>query len=253
MAEELVAPPHLSPSSIGTFEQCPLKFKFSRIDMISDPPTEATVRGNFVHDVLECMYALPPEERTPPVARRLMRQLWDEKWAEEAHKVVADKDIAKFRWSSWWCVENLWLMEDPEHVVPAGLETEINCIVDGVTIKGFVDRYEKADDDSLVIVDYKTGKTPKPQYSSDKYFQLMVYAAGMRELGFGDASVIRLLFLKDAKILEKNVYEKDYTETVVRIRETKTAIDTMCSEGEFPFRKSVLCGWCSYKRICPAW
>ena len=44
-------PPHLSPSSMGTFEQCPLKFKYSKIDMLKDDPTEATLMGNFVHDV----------------------------------------------------------------------------------------------------------------------------------------------------------------------------------------------------------
>lgn len=253
MGDQLTAPPHLSPSSIGTFEQCPLKFKYSRIDGMKEPPTEATLRGNFVHDALEELYKFAPEHRTLDVAREVMRDVWDNKWRDQVEEIVPPEDIRNFRWTSWWCVENLWKVEDPETVVPAGLETLINCDVDGVTIKGFIDRWEEAEDGSLVVVDYKTGKTPKPQYRSDKYFQLMVYAVGMRELGFGDASHIKLLFLKDGTVIGKDVEEQDFENTTVRIRSTKDQIDQMCETGKFPHNKTVLCGWCHFKPICPAW
>ncbi|MGA0152949.1 MAG: PD-(D/E)XK nuclease family protein, partial [Ilumatobacteraceae bacterium] len=49
----LTPPAYLSPSSIGTYRDCPQKFKFSRIDGLKEPPTWATHLGTFVHDVLE--------------------------------------------------------------------------------------------------------------------------------------------------------------------------------------------------------
>ena len=88
MPSELKAPDYLSPSSIGTFKQCPQKFKFNKIDLIPDPSNHWAVLGNFVHDILEEMYKLPAELRTIVNCRPLAKQIWDDKWAEEALKVV---------------------------------------------------------------------------------------------------------------------------------------------------------------------
>ncbi|MSV58070.1 MAG: exodeoxyribonuclease V subunit beta, partial [Actinobacteria bacterium] len=38
----LETPEYLSPSSIATYRDCPMKFKFSRIDRIVEPPTWQT-------------------------------------------------------------------------------------------------------------------------------------------------------------------------------------------------------------------
>jgi len=119
----LVAPDRLSPSSISTFRQCPLKFKYSKIDGLPDAPTEATVLGNFVHEVLETMYELPPEQRTQETAKALARQLWSESWGEKAMSLIhTDKELNFFRWTAWWCIENLWRLEDPINTSPWAIE-----------------------------------------------------------------------------------------------------------------------------------
>ena len=61
----LELPKHLSASSITTYEQCPLRFRFSRIDRIPEPTTEAMILGTFVHEILEIMYSQIPNERYP--------------------------------------------------------------------------------------------------------------------------------------------------------------------------------------------
>ena len=82
------APNMLSPSSIGTFRQCPLKFKFTKIDGLQDSPTESTMLGNFVHEILETMYALPSEQRTQDTARLIARDLWESKWEEMVKTII---------------------------------------------------------------------------------------------------------------------------------------------------------------------
>ena len=73
----MITPPaYLSPSSIGTYRQCPQKFKLSRIDHITEPPTWHTHLGTFVHDVLEHMYQQDPGERTIEHVRTLATQRW---------------------------------------------------------------------------------------------------------------------------------------------------------------------------------
>lgn len=250
--ENLTPPPYISASSLSTFLQCPLKYKYSRIDRLPEPPTEATLRGNFVHDVLEALYGLEPESRTQQNARSLARALWDDKWMEEVIPYIHESQLNEFRWSSWWCIEALWKLEDPTSITPSGLETEINVEINGVAIKGFIDRYEFMDDE-LIVSDYKTGKTPAVRYRADKYTQLMLYASGLRELGVGTATKIQLLYLKTGDLVDKKVQQTDYVAVNTLLRGVKDDIDRYCEEGTFPTSTSRLCDWCSYKPFCPAW
>ena len=249
----LKPPPYLSPSSISTFQQCPLKYKFSRIDGLQDPPTEATLRGNFVHSILEDLYSLPKDERTLDRAKLVAKEWWEMEYAEKiAPYVKGDEAVRLFRWSSWWCVENLFAMEDPTALHFDGIETELNDTIDGVAIKGFIDRWRNTDD-GIIVGDYKTGKTPSPRYRDDKYFQLLLYAYVLEKQLNQTVKEIELLFIKDAVLLSKTVTDEDrenVRSTVVHIRKE---IDLRCVSGEFEPIKHRLCDWCSYKKICPEW
>lgn len=254
--KSLVPPPHLSPSSLATFEQCPLKFKFSKIDQIPDKPGIEAIMGNFVHDVLEALYGLSPELRTKDSARELARFVWNEKYLETVtHYLRRADDISKFRWQSWFCIENLWLVEDPTKVHPIGLESELNHSLGGVVLKGFIDRYTKSlhSDNGLTISDYKTGKTPRAEWVSDKFEQLRIYAAIMQEIQIFPVSSLELIYLKDGVKFTEEVTAESLASTVARVSRIKSDVDTRCETGVFEPVKSRLCDWCSYKSICPAW
>lgn len=249
----LVAPPYLSPSSISTFQQCPLKYKLSRIDGLSEPPTEATLRGNYVHSVLEDLYGLPAEERTLDKARGLAKEWWDKEYEEKTLPYVrGDKDRRMFRWTSWWCIENLFSMENPSLLHFDGLETELNDDIDGVTIKGFIDRWRKAEE-GIIVGDYKTGKAPAPRFQEDKYFQLFLYAYVLEKQLKETVDRVELLFIKDSVVLSKKMEDSDreqVRETVVTVRKE---IDERCASGVFEPIKHRLCDWCAFKQICPIW
>jgi len=251
----LTPPEYLSASSISTFRQCPQKFKFNKIDLIPDEPGEAAIMGNFVHDVLEEMYKADPELRDIALAKILAKELWEEKWGQEAMKVLnRQEQIRNFRWNAWWCIENLWKLEDPKTVAPSGLETEVNGPIGGVMIRGFIDRFSQSEGSIFYTVsDYKTGKTPKKQYVSDKFFQLYLYAHLISVTGIGEVDKIELLYLKDGVRLSTRVKDSEMNEMIEVVQKTKEEIDKRCKTGRFEANKSILCNWCSYKKICPAW
>lgn len=254
MTSELKAPEFLSPSSIGTFNQCPQRFKFNKIDLIPDPSNHWAVLGNFVHDILEDLYKLEHAERTIESARAIAKYQWDSKWQEEAHKVLStDGEIKNFRWTAWWCVENLWLLENPQIVTPTGLEREVKGEIGGVPIRGFIDRFGPSPDSIfLTVTDYKTGKVPRVDID-EKFFQLLVYAHLLSTTGVGNVDRIELLYLKDGVRLEKNISTSDISRTIEHVQQTKSEIDEGCRTGYFEARTSYLCNFCSYKKICPAW
>lgn len=247
----LTPPAHLSPSSISTFQQCPLRFKFNKIDGLTEPPTQHTLLGNFVHEILESVYLMPAESRTLESARIIAKEKWDSSFADGAKSLrVNERD---FRWKAWWCVENLWKVEDPKTVELSGIEHQVLGDCDGVTVKGFIDRFETLQDGTLLIGDYKTGKVPYANFLSDKFTQLYIYAVMLDTMGVGKASKVSLIYLASPEVFTREVSSEAIHETKVLLRSTHEKITRCCESEEFEAKPSKLCNWCHFKKICPAW
>lgn len=259
-------PPYLSPSSMSTFEQCPLKYKYTRIDKMPEPPTRATLIGNFVHEVLENFYVLQHDERNTANLKSLSGKVWEEsEWLSRVEPILAssievkngkstiDEELRMFRWQSWWCLENLFNMEDPTTITPTGIEYEINGEINGVPIKGFVDRWSESEN-GLVVSDYKTGKAPNPRYAKDKFVQLLIYAIYITEQTQKPIDKLELLFLKDQKLFTHRPTSEDIKATKVRIKGVWDGITERCTTGEWEPVPHRLCDWCNFKNtICPYW
>jgi putative RecB family exonuclease len=68
--------PSLSPSRAADFKTCPLLFRFRTIDRLPEKPSPDQVRGTLVHAVLERLFDLPAQERTPDAAAALVAPEW---------------------------------------------------------------------------------------------------------------------------------------------------------------------------------
>ncbi len=262
-----VPPLHLSPSSIGTFNDCPLKFRYNKIDMLPDPSNHWAVLGNLVHDILEDVYKLPAEMRTQENAKSIATKMWKEKWEEEIDRIlpgfkswykINTKDsrvvINTFKRLALNCVENLWEIENPQQIEPIGLEYELNGEIAGVRLKGFIDRYSQTEGKtSLTISDYKSGKTPREYDLDGKFSQLLIYAKLIMNLGIGDVDKLELMYLAEPIKFVKEVTHSDISRLEEMIVETKSKIDERCRNQYFEPIKSGLCNFCNYKMICPAW
>ena len=249
-------PEYLSPSSIGTFRDCPMKFKFSRIDRIVEPPTWATHLGTFVHEVLEHFYQLDAGERTVESVRNLAGERWKvSDW--EAQVTALEKPqgtIRDFKVAAFVCLANLWKLEDPQQTELDGMEHEVLAEVDGVSLKGYIDRFVFDAEDRVVIGDYKTGAIPNPRFKSedDKFFQLLTYALMLQEADQEETSKVQLFYLKHSAVHEVAVTPVKLNIARGVIVETKEAVDASCAKGQFVCNVTNLCDWCHYKSICPA-
>jgi putative RecB family exonuclease len=250
----LIAPEYLSPSSVSTFNQCPLKFKYSKIDGLQDSGTEATMLGNFVHEVLEAMYGLAPDLRTQETAKVLARELWASKWSDEISTLIHDeKNLNRFRWTAWWCIENLWRLEDPALVIPHSVESHVRGEIGGVKIHGFIDRLA-FENDTATVTDYKTGKTPRKGDLNDRFFQLIIYTQLLESVDiFAANNLVELLYLKDGIRFQKEINKEDINQITEKLQSTRVGIEERCKAGYFEPSTSFLCNWCGFKPICPAW
>lgn len=233
-----------------------MKFKFSRIDRLEEPPSWAIHVGSFVHEVLEYFYQLDASERTTEAVRTLAGERWRESdW--EAKVTQLEKpagSIRDFKAQSLDCLVNLWKVEDPQATELDGMEHEVRAAIDGVQMKGFIDRFIFDDDGRLIIGDYKTGKIPNPKFTSedDKFFQLLVYALMLQEADQEETAKVQLLYLQHATVHEVAVTPVKLSTAREVIVRTKAGVDTACETETFDCTVTRLCDWCHFQPICPA-
>ena len=117
---------------------------------------------------------------------------------------------------------------------------------------GIIDRlvYNK-ENDEIEIHDYKTANTLPTKDKMDNDRQLALYSIAIKE-EFGSNNKIKLIWHYLA-FNKKLVSERTDEQLEKLKKETIELIKRIESETEFPTNKSILCNWCPFKKICPAW
>ena len=246
-------PEYMSPSSIGTFNQCPMRYKFSKLDRLPEPSTDPQILGSYVHEVLEELFKLPREERTMQNAGRIAKDLYSSTWQAEfksLDKVECDENT--FRWRVRWCLENYFELEDPTSFDAAGIEARMSGDIDGVPIYGIIDRWT-IEDDKMVVSDYKTGKKPRPQYEWEKKMQITIYSILLGKELDKEIERAELLYVKAGEFARYEITKELEDKVASDVRKTWEELLESCASGEFETRTGPLCNWCNYKSICPAW
>ena len=167
--------------------------------------------------------------------------------------IGGDHGILQFKKDAWLCIDNLWIIEDPAETQPSGMEEQVQGEIAGVKLKGFIDRYAKSEDGSIIISDYKTGKVPSPRFADQKFFQLQIYAGLVSHMGLGNPVQLELLFLEKATKYTKEVTPEVLEQTAVTVRGVRDSIEDACKRGSFEPNVGKLCDWCFFKPNCPAW
>ncbi|WP_297565365.1 PD-(D/E)XK nuclease family protein [uncultured Arcanobacterium sp.] len=246
----------LSPSRINEFQQCPFKFRLRTIDKIAEIPSREALRGTLVHSVLENLFLLPAAERSEEQAQEMLIPRWEahlEKHPESLEIFPTAAEIAPWLESARPLLKNYFDLENPQYLEPAQREMFINAYLpSGLAIRGIIDRLDKNTAGDIRIVDYKTGKSPKPQFQEDAIFQLLFYAAA---LYFRDGKLplrAQLLYLKNSRILSYDPVEADIDLFCRQVDSVWKNILHSLEERYFAPRTSQLCNWCSFQKFCPA-
>jgi putative RecB family exonuclease len=253
----------LSPSRASDFMTCPLLFRFRTVDRLPETSSVDAVRGTVVHKVLEDLFSLPPEERTPDRARAMLVPTWqafldeDPRLAEmfdEAHVDDQSPDFLEWVRSGWEALDRYFDLEDPRRLEPGQRELYVETLLDSkLLLRGFVDRLEEAPDGALRISDFKTGASPHPDYEARALFQMKFYALVIWRMRGVIPRVLRLVYLGNGEILSYEPDEADLLATERKVNALWAAIKEADELREWQPRRSRACDWCSFKAICPAW
>lgn len=245
----------LSPSRAGDFKTCPQLFKFRAIDRIPEPPSVYQARGTTAHLALQRLFDHAADERTPDLLYDLFREAWtDIRGEDEFEGLFATVDEER-EWGleSLALLANYFSLENPTTLEPAERELDMLEDLDGITIRGILDRIDRDTDGQLIITDYKTGKAPPERYALASFFALKIYALLIRKSWGETPKEVRLLYLSGPTLYTLPIDDRSLDAMDGQLRALWVAIERAMTSDRFPARRGSLCDWCSYQDICPAW
>lgn len=252
-----------SHSKLSTFEQCKLKYKFKYIDKII-PKIERSIEvhlGDTVHRSLEWLYIQVKSGKTGKNIPSLDDVLvfYIEKWKEnfKPNFVIVKKDLTDKDYLNKGIrfIIDYYNLNKPFDDNTLELEKKILFEIDSekkIKIRGFIDRLVyNLKTGEFEIHDYKTSNAPPRESFGETDRQLALYAIAIKK-SFGQDKPVILVWhflAHNKKLISKRTNEQ--LENLKK--ETLDLINEIESTSSFPPNKSILCNWCQYKDICPAW
>jgi len=253
----------LSPSRAGDFKSCALKYRFRTIDRLPEVPSPGAVRGTVVHKVLEDLFDLPAEERTPDRADQMVPGAWA--LVQEAEPSVS---------ALFGCDDGLegspaapppdWLdscrlvlrryfdLEDPRRLEPAEREVYVETLLDSrFLLRGIVDRVDVSPDGAIRVVDYKTGPSPALGFEARALFQMRFYALVIWRTRGVVPAMLRLIFLGDGTTVSYEPDAEDLRATERQLEAVARAVALAHETGQWLPQPGGHCAWCSFQQHCP--
>ena len=249
-----------SHSKLSAFEQCNLKYKMRYIDKIRPDlgDTIESVLGKAVHATLEWLYQKIVDKQQPPSLDETLiqfREEWEKEHTSDVRIIKKELTVTDYFNKGVQFVINYYTKHTPFNDNTFDLEKEVFMDIDDegkYKMWGFIDRIAfNKEKNEYEVHDYKTAKNLPSKEKVAKDRQLGIYAWAIKEL-YGEEKEVNLIWhylAHDTKITSKRTNEElkklkqDILNLIHKIEET----------DYFPPTKSILCNWCEYKSICPAW
>ena len=248
-------------SQLGTYSNCPQKYKLIYIDKIRKPHDSIEAfMGKVVHEVLEWLYNDKSEYCIWDHIEKKYGKIWDEKWHDDIFiaEIKKQYDTKHFKKMGLECLRNYYHLNggptiDYSNVI--GVEMKIEFKIDSFHFKTVIDRLDD-NDGTVSIHDYKAGK-PKTARMLKKDLQLFIYLKAVESVDKPHKQItLNWHYLKEKTRDKQHIqiiktdeelkeHEKDLLKQVNQIIDAKT-------KNLFPAKTSFLCHWCYLWDECEA-
>jgi RecB family exonuclease len=249
-----------TPTRLSAWLDCPRRYRMTYLDRPpppKGPPWAHNSLGASVHNALAGWWRLPLAQRTVAAAGRLVDRGWiDEGFADEAQST-------RYRERAVEMVQGYVAKLDPADE-PLGVERTVATRTEKIAVSGRIDRldWRPAEENELVVVDYKTGRHLLTVDDARSSMALALYALAAGRALRRPCHRVELHHLPSGEVLAWSHSAESLARHLGRaedIAEECAAADELMHDGlpaerydeVFPPRPAAACGWCDYLRHCP--
>jgi len=259
---ELRKKEHLSASSIGTYVECSLMYKFSKIDKIPmEQKSDAMEFGSAIHNTLEQYY----QEKL--IGEKLLLKDIHENFENTWKKRAEDKtDIQYTKGHDFKSMLmmgkdllTVWYNKLPDcNYTIIGIEEAFRFYIPGIPIPfiGGMDLIEEDEGSTIIITDHKTSGRAYSADEVDQNQQLTLYQLAMKAMGYGDREILlkfdTLIKTKTRRFEQYWTTRSEFDEHRL-IRKAVQVWDGIQKGVFIPNDTSWKCKNCSYKVACNEW
>ncbi len=160
----------LSFTQISLYRSCPLQYKLQYLDGLKSKDKWYFSFGTTMHRCVEHFFKVstPP----PPSMERLLH-FYEQNWLSQGYE--SPEEEARYRDYGREILTRFWEIHSTDFRMPVALERSFNIDIEGIKLRGFIDRVDKLESGGLSVVDYKTNKELFTTDYLDEDLQLTIY------------------------------------------------------------------------------
>jgi putative RecB family exonuclease len=169
----------LSYTQISLYQTCPLCYKLQYIDGLEPKEKGYFSFGTTMHACAEYFFKVkvPP----PPTLEELL-QYYEKNWLSEGY--TSAEEEASYKAYGREMLTRFWEIHSSDFRMPIAVEWMFNIDIEGIKLRGFIDRVDKLDSGGLSIVDYKTDRELFTKDYLARNLQLTLYQMAVEQSWF---------------------------------------------------------------------
>ena len=232
----------LSYSQISAYLICPLYYKFQYIDKLRRKPKPYFSFGSTMHRCAQ--YFFKKGRKAPPSLDNFL-SFFDEAWLsagyasremEEADKRLGREILIRF-----------WELNTQQFKPAFATEQWFVIELEGIRLRGYIDKVDISPNGGLIIVDYKSGKREITQEDVEESLQLSLYQLGAGGIWLLPVEKLSLYHLRTNSMVEVEPRDEH---TLKEARKTVHTVADSINQGEFSPKLNFTCP-CDYAQFCP--
>jgi putative RecB family exonuclease len=253
-------------SQIGTFQTCPLKYKYQYIDKLGKETKEENLNltlWSVFHESLEFLYKQRSNTIEVSLDELLLKyeQLWA-KYLADFMEAPIEADLHMFQSRGREYLRWYYETYQPFNTRVMGVEDWVRFrLEDGIDFMGKLDRMDAAGD-TIVITDYKTSRRLMPDDEDTNREQIVLYAHGIKQTYGRKFTTIQaaLIYPHLQKEYRFTIDDEEITQVVAKYLTIMRDIELRKSKHENLFADEVdqfpaiawnHCNYCPFRQICP--
>ena len=232
----------LSYTQIALYQSCPLQYKLQYIDGLKLKAKWYFSFGSTLH--LCAQYLFKVKVPPPPSLEELL-QFYEGKWISSGYESAEEE--AKYKIYGREILSKFWEIHSADFKIPVAVERIFYIDIEGIKLRGYLDRVDKLESGGLSIVDYKSNQGLFTQDDLENNLQLTLYQLAAEQTWHLPVEKLTLYHLRS------NTPCSCAARDEARLEEARRLILTVAENitgGDFPAIENQYCP-CDFAEHCP--